>query len=121
MYIRTVEIALKTVNTILSSFLAFMVLLSSISFTIERHLCMGRVHSVAILHQAAPCAMELFAESENSAPMDGCCREDHLVIQGNDYLTKNAHVNTLIQQSLWVAALPRVISIVDHTHRRIFG
>lgn len=108
---------MKIVNAILSPTLALLVLISSISFTIERHLCMGKVHSVAILHDAAPCAMESFAKSENPLPMDGCCQEDHLVIQGNDYPANNVKVITLVQQGLWIASLPRVINTIDFSHR----
>jgi len=108
---------LKTVNTILSVVLAFLVLVSSISFTIERHFCMGKVHSVAILHDAAPCAMELFAQNEKSFPMDGCCQEDHLIIPGNDYAAKNVNALSLVYQGLWIAEFPRTIQINDFTHR----
>jgi len=73
---------------------------------------MGRVQSVAILHDAAPCAMEMFAESgQNLSILEGCCRDEQTKIEGNDYQVKNLKPVSPEQQSFWVAALPRVIEV----------
>lgn len=71
---------------------------------------MGRVQSVAILHDATPCAMELIADDgKNISKMEGCCRDEQTKIEGNDYPVKHIKPLTVAYQSLWVAALPRVI------------
>jgi len=73
---------------------------------------MGRTQSVAILHEATPCAMELFTKTgENLSKMEGCCRDEESKIEGNDYQVKNLKPVSPEQQSLWVAALPRVIEV----------
>lgn len=105
---------MKALKTIFSSLLALLVLLSSISFTIDKHICMGRVQSVAILHDAAPCGMELFAQSgENLSMMEGCCKSEQTVIEGNEHLVKIVKPVAVEYQSLWVAELPKLIETID--------
>ncbi|HNP07600.1 MAG TPA: hypothetical protein PKN99_08220 [Cyclobacteriaceae bacterium] len=101
---------MKALKSIFSAFLALLVLVSASSFTIDRHICMGRVQSIAILHDAAPCPMEMMAESGMGA-MEGCCQDQQTKIEGNDYQVKNLKPVTTEYQSLWVAELPRVIEV----------
>ncbi|MFZ1806942.1 MAG: hypothetical protein WAU36_06970 [Cyclobacteriaceae bacterium] len=75
---------------------------------------MGRVQSVAILHDAAPCGMELFAQSgENLSMMEGCCKSEQTVIEGNEHLVKIVKPVAVEYQSLWVAELPKLIETID--------
>lgn len=105
---------MKALKTIFSSLLALLVLLSSISFTIDKHICMGRVQSVAILHDAAPCGMELFAQSgENLSMMEGCCKSEQTVIEGNEHQVKTLKPVAVEYQSEWVATLSHVIETFD--------
>ena len=103
---------MKALKTIFSSLLALLVLLSSFHLTIDKHICMGRVQSVAILSDAAPCAMEMMAE-RNMGTMTGCCQNEQTVIEGNDHLVKIIKPVALEYQSLWVAELPRIIETFD--------
>jgi hypothetical protein len=103
---------LKALKTIFSVFLALLVLLSSISFTIDKHICMGRVQSVAILHDAAPCAMEMMAEAGMNT-MDGCCQDTQTKIEGNDLQVKTIKPVAIEYQSHWVATLEHVIETFD--------
>jgi len=102
----------NALKTIFSAFLALFVLVSATSFTIDKHLCMGRVQSVAILHDAAPCAMEMMAADGMSA-MEGCCKDLQTKIEGNEYNFKNVKQIGIEYQSLWVAELPRLIETID--------
>jgi hypothetical protein len=102
----------KALKSIFSALLALIVLVSTTSFTIDKHLCMGRVQSVAILHNAAPCPMEMMAESGMNA-MEGCCQDTQTIIEGNDLQVKTIKPVTLEYQSLWVATLAYVIETFD--------
>ncbi|MEQ8304857.1 MAG: hypothetical protein RIB47_15790 [Cyclobacteriaceae bacterium] len=110
---------MKALNTIFSAVLALVVLLSSFSLTIDKHLCMGRVQSVAILHEAAPCPMEMMAESGMGA-MDGCCQDTQTKIEGNEYHYKAVKEIGIEYQSLWVATLPQIIETLDLTTASTF-
>ncbi|MEZ4973890.1 MAG: hypothetical protein R2820_11310 [Cyclobacteriaceae bacterium] len=112
-YLYLTDSTVKALKSIFSAFLALLVLVSATSFTIDRHVCMGRTQSIAILHEATPCAMELFATSgENLSKMEGCCRDEQSKIEGNEYQVKNLKPLTTEYQSLWVAELPRVITVI---------
>ena len=73
---------------------------------------MGRVQSVAILHNAAPCPMEMMANTPMTA-MDGCCQDTQTIIEGNDLQVKNLKPVAIEYQSLWVASLEHVIETFD--------
>jgi hypothetical protein len=102
----------KALKSIFSALLALIVLVSATSFTIDKHICMGRVQSVAILHDAAPCAMEMMANSGMSG-MDGCCQDTQTKIEGNDYQVKSLKPVGVEYQSLWVATQSHVIETFD--------
>lgn len=69
----------------ISPFLALLVLLSTVSWTVDKHLCMGRVMDVAVFHKAESCgmemAMEVIGETENH-----CCDDESFTVQGQDDL-----------------------------------
>jgi hypothetical protein len=75
------ELIFKTI----SPFLALLVLLSTLSWTVDKHLCMGRVMDVAFFHHAEDCGMEsamkAFGESDNH-----CCDDESFTINGQDDL-----------------------------------
>lgn len=103
---------MKALKSIFSVLLALIVLVSTTSFTIDKHLCMGRVQSVAILHDAAPCPMEMMAQAGMNT-MDGCCQDTQTVIEGNDLQVKTLKPVAIEYQSLWVATLEHVIETFD--------
>ena len=73
---------------------------------------MGRVHSVAILHEAAPCTMEMMAETGMSA-MDGCCQDIQTKIEGNEYQVKIIKTVAAVYQSGWMCILTHPIETFD--------
>ncbi|MGE0771544.1 MAG: hypothetical protein AB7K37_07525 [Cyclobacteriaceae bacterium] len=104
---------MKALKSIFSALLALVILVSSTSFTIDHHICMGRIHSTAILHDAAPCAMEMMAATQEAkAKLSNCCKQEQIKFEGNDYRLKNLKPVSIENQSLWIAALPRVIEVI---------
>ena len=73
---------------IVSPFLAALVLLSTISWSVDKHLCMGRVMDVSFFHEADSCGMEeamaLMGKSMEDNP---CCGDESFTIEGQDELT----------------------------------
>ncbi len=68
-----------------SFLMALLVLLSTISWTVDKHLCMGRVMDIAFFSDAEDCGMEsamtAFGETENH-----CCDDESFTHQGQDDL-----------------------------------
>ena len=73
---------------------------------------MGRVQSLAILHDAAPCPMEMIAQDGMNA-MEGCCQDTQTKIEGNDLQVKTLKPVAIEYQSFWVATLEHVIETFD--------
>lgn len=67
--------------------LSALVLLSTISWSVEKHLCMGRVIDIAFFHQADSCGMEgAMAEMGSDSADNHCCDSESFTIEGQDDL-----------------------------------
>ena len=64
-----------------------MVLLSTVSWTVEKHLCMGRVMDISLFTDAEPCEMEqtMMAMGYDSTEKH-CCDDESFTIEGQDDL-----------------------------------
>lgn len=79
-----------------SIFLAFQVLLSSMSFNLGMHFCGGDLQSISLFGEATPCDHAVKKES-NSCPFHsnmkepnkkkGCCDDKELKIEGQEHET----------------------------------
>ena len=68
--------------------LAVLVLLSSLSWTMEEHYCMGRLIDVSIFGESNGCGMEMgdSGPQQGDEKKDSCCDEQLLVFDGQDQL-----------------------------------
>lgn len=69
--------------SLISTLLSLLVLLSTVSWTVDKHLCMGRVMDVAFFHDADSCGME-----DAMTEMNGkhCCDDESFTVEGQDDL-----------------------------------
>lgn len=82
--------------------LAMMVLLSTTSFTIDRHYCGKILVDVAINKTAKKCAMERYLEnSKSTITKPSCCKDEHQLVLGQDELNKN--VDTALELPVFEA------------------
>ena len=67
--------------------LAFLVLLSTISWTVDKHMCMGRVMDISFFVEADSCGMELaMAALEIDEDDNHCCDDETFTYLGQDDL-----------------------------------
>lgn len=69
--------------------MSLVVLFSTMSFTIDMHYCGDILVETAIFHKAKGCGMEMedsAANSECSTIKKGCCKEEQIIVQGQDEL-----------------------------------
>lgn len=68
--------------------MALLLLLSTISWTVEKHLCMGRVLDIALFHSAEDCGMDAgLALLDDVSQYDNhCCDDESFTMQGQDNL-----------------------------------
>lgn len=116
---------MKLLKPILSFALGLLVLISSTSFTINMHLCMGHVQAVSLIEPATPCAMELMAmdmakekRSCSSVTKKGCCEEKSILFDGTEYQYKASEHFTLSAIDFVTLSNP-VELIIDHSSSAI--
>lgn len=68
--------------------MAFVVLFSTMSFTIDMHFCADTLVEAAVFHKAKGCGMEMQKPSTNDCEMTkkNCCKDEQLVVDGQDEL-----------------------------------
>jgi len=74
-------------NIIVPPILAILVLLSTVSWTVDKHFCMGRVMDIAFFHHADDCGMEDAMKMLGEKMEDKhCCDDESFTIEGQDDL-----------------------------------
>lgn len=68
--------------------MAFVVLLSTMSFTINKHFCGNTLIDTALFVEAKTCGMEQLVSNDSDASImkNNCCSTEELVIEGQDDL-----------------------------------
>ncbi|TYB74449.1 hypothetical protein ES676_07165 [Bizionia saleffrena] len=107
----------KIGHKIFATMLAFVVLFSTLSFTIDMHFCGGSLVDTAIFQKAKTCQMSMQTTSKNtecSAVKKNCCNDEQLVVDGQDELHQNSHHISFGQQ-LFVTAFVYTYSSLFET------
>ncbi|MDX1278364.1 HYC_CC_PP family protein [Oceanihabitans sediminis] len=75
----------KVLHTSFSIVLAFLVLFSTVSMTVEKHFCGDNLIDISLFSEAKSCGPEIEEVSaETSVEMMSCCKDEIEVIQGQD-------------------------------------
>lgn len=92
----------KLLHKSISVFIAFIVVLSTMSFSIEKHFCGTHLVDVAIFSKVKKCGMEMNVE----APMEKkCCKNEVEIVKGQDDLKTTAFDDLTFNQQLVLTAL----------------
>ncbi|NDP27253.1 MAG: hypothetical protein GZ087_07490 [Flavobacterium sp.] len=97
----------KIISDIAAFFLAALVLFSSVSFTVERHLCGGHVFSASVFGKAEKCVMEddycVALNNNHSLSKKSCCKEEIQLKNGSVFKSEsNLKFHNKQQQNLVV-------------------
>lgn len=96
----------KVLHKIVSLLMAFVVLFSTMSFTLDMHYCGDTLVDTAVFQKAKTCGMEiqkLPANSDCSVTKKDCCSDEQLAVSGQDEL-KNSFDKLNIDQQIFVAS-----------------
>ena len=97
------------INKILSVFLAIIVLLSTFSFTVEKHYCGDFLIDVSFIGQTSSCGMQM---NEGSSEMKKkCCKDEISKIQGQDELKKDSAENFTLKKEKSLVSFSNFYSI----------
>ena len=90
----------QVIHKIMSLLMAFVVLFSTMSFTINMHYCGDNLVETTIFHKAKGCGMEMEKPSTEgcSITKKNCCDDKQLVIEGQDELKLQFDKLTFEQQ-----------------------
>lgn len=90
----------KSVSTVL----ALLVLVSTFSFTVDKHFCGSFLVDQAVFSKASTCGMELHSNSETDLmDQDTCCRNQNITVEGQDEL-KISFNSMDFDQQVFIAA-----------------
>ena len=77
----------QILHQFISSLLALLVLLSTVSWTVDKHLCMGRVMDISLFAHAVDCGMEeAMTAMDDQNIQNSCCDDESFTVQGQDDL-----------------------------------
>lgn len=86
---------MKTIRTIAAIVLALLVLVSSTSFMIGMHFCMGEVKNIALFSKADGCEKEKSLPPCHRHVKAPCCEDETVVHQGNDFKASIEHIQMI--------------------------
>ena len=75
---------MKPVKSILSSLLAFLVLMSSTTFMVGVHICSGEIQNIALFSKAEGCEKEKSLPPCHRHETPACCQDETVVHSGDD-------------------------------------
>tara|TARA_R100001369_G_C3321367_1_gene169005 strand:- start:1553 stop:1969 length:417 start_codon:yes stop_codon:yes gene_type:complete len=78
------------IHKILALLMAFFMLVSTVSWTVEKHFCFGSLVDIAFFHEAETCGMDLgLVEEEVSSKNNSntCCSDETILVEGQDDLS----------------------------------
>jgi hypothetical protein len=96
---------IKVSHKIMALVMAFVVLFSTMSFTIDMHYCGDTLVDTAIFHKVKTCGMEMQKPSAEGCAITkkNCCNDKQLVVDGQDEL--QLQVDTIsFEQHLFIAS-----------------
>lgn len=76
---------MRVLRTISSLFLAALVLVSSTSFTVGIHFCMGKAKDIALFSEAAQCEMEQLLPPCHRQHQNTCCDDETITHESEDF------------------------------------
>lgn len=88
-------------HKIVSSAMALLLLLSTVSWTVDKHLCMGRVMDISFFAQADDCGMDVAATLLETTD-NHCCADETFTVKGQDDL-KLTWNDIPLEQQLFLA------------------
>ena len=93
-------------KNIISISMAFLVLFSTMSFTINEHYCGGDLQDTSFFVKAATCGMEMDVKASIEGCVtvkDNCCNEVVKIVQGQEELQVN-YTNLAFQQQFFLTS-----------------
>lgn len=105
----------KVFHKIMSITLALLLLVSTTSWKVEKHYCLGHIVDISFFTPAEGCGMEMEG-SDNTASMESqnsCCSDVTMVMQGQDDLSISYNNFNFLQQLFFVAFTASYLHLIE--------
>jgi len=102
-------------HKIMSLLMAFVVLFSTMSFTIDMHYCGDKLVETAIFNKAKGCGMEMDNPSTEGCAItkNNCCNDEQLIVDGQDELQLSVDKISLEQQVFLASFIYTYINLFE--------
>jgi len=102
-------------HKIMSLLMAFVVLFSTMSFTVNMHYCGDTLVETAIFHKAEGCGMEMDKPSTEGCEITkkNCCDDKQLVVDGQDELQLQLDKMSFEQQVFFASFVYTYINLFE--------
>jgi len=112
----------KAFQKIASLTMALLLLLSTVSWTVDKHLCMGRVMDVALFAKADDCGMNAAIEAMGATSDENhCCGDESFTVQGQDDLKISFNDFSFDEQLFLVAFTHVYLDLLPEVQERIYS
>ncbi len=111
----------QVLHKIASILMAFTVLFSTLSFTVDKHYCGETLVDVAIFGKAQTCGMEMEQNNSNkdcSITKKNCCSEKQEIIKGQDELKISFDTLTFEHQTFIVLFTSSYVSLFENIENK---
>ena len=101
--------------------MAMVVLLSTMSFTIDMHYCGSELVDIALIKPAKDCGMEMQKNTSSSEDImkSHCCTDEHIVIEGQKELKSSFEKISFHQQALLVSYVYTFFNVFEGLEENI--
>ncbi|WP_111625015.1 HYC_CC_PP family protein [Arenibacter echinorum] len=109
------------INKILALLMAFFMLVSTVSWTVEKHFCFGSVIDIAFFHEAETCGMEIPLLNDTTdliKDFNSCCSDEIISVQGQDQLSISYDDLSFGQQHFLVAFTSYYLNLFQPREQR---
>ena len=108
-------------HKIMSLTMTFVVLFSTMSFTVNMHYCGDTLVETAIFHKAKGCGMEMEKPSTEgcSITKNNCCDDKQLVVEGQDELQLQVDKISFEQQVLIASFVYTYINLFEGLEKNV--
>lgn len=108
-------------HKIMSFLIAFVVLFSTLSFTVSMHYCGGTLVETAVFQKAKGCGMEMQKPSSESCSITkkNCCNDEQLVVDGQNELKLQVDTITFEQQVFIASFLYTYINLFEGLDKNV--
>ena len=90
-------------NKIAVVFMALVVLLSTMSFTVDMHYCGKFLVDAALFSRASTCDIEISTDDDCEGTNKGCCSDENFVVDGQEELRFDVFEYSLRDQQVFLA------------------